>query len=248
MNAKIDPAASDDSAASSGAASASAGTESQRTSPATAQRKPRLALFVATAAGLGYLPKAPGTWGSLVGVAIAFVLLHAWQILLVPMIYFFGPKPAESSFVGQTFITSTYPFNPNLIPSVLGLILIAAIGVWTSELVSQRFHEKDPQYVVIDEVSGQHLTLLLGCLLPASATRPGLIWIGAPAGTLVWPNLLNWKYLLLGFILFRVFDIWKPFPARQAESLPGGWGIMADDWVAGIYAAIGLWLARAAGL
>jgi len=59
---------------------------------------------------------------------------------------------------------------------------------------------------------------------------------------------LNWKYLLLGFILFRVFDIWKPFPVRQAESLPGGWGIMADDWVAGVYAAIGLWLARAAGL
>jgi phosphatidylglycerophosphatase A len=54
--------------------------------------------------------------------------------------------------------------------------------------------------------------------------------------------------LLLGFILFRIFDIWKPFPARQAESLPGGWGIMADDWVAGVYAAIGLWIARAAGL
>ena len=59
---------------------------------------------------------------------------------------------------------------------------------------------------------------------------------------------LNWKYLLLGFILFRAFDIWKPSPAREAESLPGGLGIMADDWVAGIYAAIGLWIARAAGL
>ena len=58
----------------------------------------------------------------------------------------------------------------------------------------------------------------------------------------------NWKYLLLGFILFRVFDIWKPFPARQAESLPGGLGIMADDWIAGIYAALGLWIARAIGL
>ena len=58
-------------------------------------------------------------------------------------------------------------------------------------------------------------------------------------------GLPNWKYLLLGFILFRVFDIWKPWPVRQAEKLPGGWGIMADDWVAGIYAALGLWLARA---
>ncbi len=59
---------------------------------------------------------------------------------------------------------------------------------------------------------------------------------------------VNWKYLLLGLILFRVFDIWKPFPARQAESLPGGLGIMADDWIAGIYAALGLWIARAIGL
>lgn len=49
---------------------------------------------------------------------------------------------------------------------------------------------------------------------------------------------LYWKTYLFGFILFRLFDIWKPFPARQLEQLPGGWGIMADDWMAGIYAAI----------
>ncbi len=85
--------------------------------------------------------------------------------------------------------------------------------------------KKDPQIVVIDEVSGQLISYLaIGAAVP------------------------NWKYLLLGFILFRVFDIWKPFPARQAESLPGGWGIMADDWIAGIYAALGLWAARAMGL
>ncbi len=77
---------------------------------------------------------------------------------------------------------------------------------------------------MIDEVSGQMLTYAFALVVG------------------------NWKYLLLGFILFRILDIWKPFPARQAESLPGGWGIMADDWVAGVYAAIGLWIARAAGL
>jgi phosphatidylglycerophosphatase A len=49
---------------------------------------------------------------------------------------------------------------------------------------------------------------------------------------------LYWKTYLLGFILFWALDIWKPFPARQLERLPGGWGIMADDWMAGIYAAI----------
>ena len=56
-------------------------------------------------------------------------------------------------------------------------------------------------------------------------------------------SLLNWKFLLAGFILFRLFDIAKPFPCRRLENLPGGWGIMADDWMAGIYAAICLRLA-----
>jgi len=50
--------------------------------------------------------------------------------------------------------------------------------------------------------------------------------------------LLYWKTYLLGFILFRAFDIWKPFSARQLERLPGGWGIMADDWMAGIYTLV----------
>jgi phosphatidylglycerophosphatase A len=61
-------------------------------------------------------------------------------------------------------------------------------------------------------------------------------------------SLVNWKYLLLGFVLFRIFDIWKPFPVRQLESLPSGWGIMADDWMAGIYAAILLRVALHFGL
>jgi phosphatidylglycerophosphatase A len=61
-------------------------------------------------------------------------------------------------------------------------------------------------------------------------------------------TLLNWKYLLLGFLLFRLFDIWKPFPVRRLEKLPRGWGIMADDWMAGIYAAILLRVALHFGL
>jgi phosphatidylglycerophosphatase A len=104
------------------------------------------------------------------------------------------------------------------------VLLVSIIGIWAAEKMAIESAVKDPQFVVVDEVSGQMLTYLLAL---------------AP---------INWKYLLLGFILFRAFDIWKPFPARQAESLPGGWGIMADDWVAAVYAAMGLWLARAAGL
>jgi phosphatidylglycerophosphatase A len=102
--------------------------------------------------------------------------------------------------------------------------------------------------VVIDEVSGQHLSLLIGLAIPVWWKPTATVSYDHMLGLISFHSVLNWKYLLLGLILFRVFDIWKPFPARQAESLPGGWGIMADDWIAGVYAAIGLWIARAAGL
>jgi phosphatidylglycerophosphatase A len=215
-------------------------------SPTATQHKPRFALFIATACGLGYIPVAPGTWGSLAGVGVAFVLSQLVQILILPFIF----KSIHFDGIGFDLprAVGKYPFNPNLVPLTLGLLVIAAIGVWASGRAAKFSNTKDPQFVVIDEVSGQHLTLLFGCLLPTSQTSPGMLLFSAPSDTIVWPNPLRWKYLLLGFILFRVFDIWKPFPARQAESLPGGWGIMADDWVAGVYAAIGLWLARAAGL
>ena len=102
-----------------------------------------------------------------------------------------------------------------MLPLGAAAIFMALLGVWASSKAAKFSGLQDPQFVVIDEVSGQLLTYVVAL---------------AP---------LNWKYLLLGFILFRVFDIWKPFPARQAESLPGGWGIMADDWIAGIYAGLG---------
>jgi phosphatidylglycerophosphatase A len=220
--------------------------DSQVALRAETKRKPRFALFIATAGGLGNIPVAPGTWGSVAGVVIAFVLSQFVQILLLPFVinstHFDGVGLDLPRVVGR------YPFNPNLVPLILGFFLIATVGVWASDHVAKFSNTKDPQFVVIDEVSGQHLTLLLGCLLPASQMSRGMFWFSASSDTIVWPNPLKWKYLLLGFILFRIFDIWKPFPARQAESLPGGWGIMADDWVAGLYAAIGLWIARAAGL
>jgi phosphatidylglycerophosphatase A len=209
MNAKTDPAASDDSDVTHSDTSASSSASSHDAPLSVLPRtNPHLALFVATAGGLGYFPKAPGTWGSLVGVAIFgfFDYLSPLEIL---------PNSNHMLWARALWVATW------MLPLTL---FIAAAGVWASSQVEKRFAEKDPQYVVIDEVSGQHLTYVLALALG------------------------SWKYLLLGFILFRVFDIWKPFPARRAESLPGGWGIMADDWIAGIYAAIGLWLARAAGL
>jgi len=172
------------------------------------RRKPRLSLSIATACGLGYLPKAPGTWGSLAGVLIYYLIRAELPASLTSKWISIGPISLQF----PTFVAS------------VAAIAVAVVGVWVSTRVARHARMEDPQYVVIDEVSGQMFTYLFAL---------------APA---------NWKYLLLGFILFRLFDIWKPFPARQAESLPGGWGIMADDWFAGIYAALGLWLARAAGL
>ncbi len=117
----------------------------------------------------------------------------------------------------------TVGFTPAYVQYVI-VVLVAILGVYVADRAAKHAGKKDPQFVVIDEVSGQMLVYF------------------SPF------TVLNWKSWLLGFILFRVFDIWKPFPARQAESLPGGLGIMADDWIAGVYAALGLWIARAAGL
>lgn len=171
-------------------------------------QKPRLSYFLATAGGAGYLPAAPGTWGSLVGILLYWIVCTSLFGNSKLSIFWRG------AYHGQ-------PFSPW---AVLIAVIIALVGVGVSGRVARFSGRKDPQFVVIDEVSGQFLAYLVAL---------------AP---------LNWKYLLLGFILFRGFDTWKPFPARQAESLPGGWGIMTDDWMAGIYAAIGLWIARGLGL
>jgi phosphatidylglycerophosphatase A len=202
--------------------------------PATA-RKPRLALFIATAGGLGYLKPGPGTWGSLLGLLLTWLTT---QLLFVAM----HPDPWHTD---MTFLTSTV-WRP-LLENVLLAMAIGLVGVWCAGTAERSLGQKDPQILVIDEVSGQQITLLLGGawyvpLARLNDPHQGLLW---DPGRL---SLVNWKYLLLGFILFRVFDIWKPFPVRQAEKLPGGWGIMADDWVAAIYAAAGLWIARALGL
>ena len=231
MNAKTDPAAADESTANSHNAP----------QPVPPPTNPHFALFIATAGGIGYFPKAPGTLGSLVGLVLA--VLPYWIFIGLA-----AAITAATSGIGISLTTYNSYSDPFLWAQIALTLFIAGLGVWASDRVATRFREEDPQYVVIDEVSGQHLTLLLGCGLPIWWRAAQPLSNTTPLGLITLHSALNWKYLLLGFILFRVFDIWKPFPARQAESLPGGWGIMADDWIAGIYAAIGLWLARAAGL
>jgi phosphatidylglycerophosphatase A len=98
---------------------------------------------------------------------------------------------------------------PSIVLGAVSLVLFS-VGVWAAGEAEKFFGRVDPGQVVIDEVVGQMLTFLL-----------------IPHAT--------WKWLLGGFLLFRAFDIVKPFPARQAERIPRGWGIMVDDAVAGLY-------------
>jgi len=101
---------------------------------------------------------------------------------------------------------------------LLWAALLTPIGVWSATVVERTTKKVDPSAVVVDEVAGQWLTL---------------------AGAVT----LNWKSWVLALVLFRAFDIWKPWPARRLERLPGGTGIMADDLLAGFYGALVLFLA-----
>ena len=101
------------------------------------------------------------------------------------------------------------------------LLLVTAIllapGIWAAGVVAKQTNQTDPQIVVVDEVIGQWITL-------------------AGAAT------FNWKTWLAAFALFRLLDMWKPAPARQLERLPGGWGIVADDVMAGLYGALAIFV------
>jgi phosphatidylglycerophosphatase A len=226
-------------------------TESPAT-PGASGKKPRLALVIATACGVGYLPKAPGTFGSLVGVATAFLSsVFFLQPASVKALFSLHPDyetvlrhelfPLPGSDVHNAVLALPIFF-------ALGLfVVLGAIGVWSASRAATYAGTEDPQFVVIDEVAGQHLALLLP-LIPIAL--PHLTAHMDLSGFTIFfaLSLVNWKYLLLGFILFRVFDIWKPWPVRRLEKLPRGWGIMADDWMAGIYAAILLRVALHFGL
>lgn len=149
-------------------------------------RKP--GLFIATCGYVGYVPVAPGTAGSIAGLA------------LYGAAGLFGGTQVE---IG-----------------VLAVVL--AVGVWSSAASERHLGETDPGVIVIDEVAGMLITLL--------ALQP------------------TWGGALAGFLAFRFFDVVKPFPARWAERLPGGWGVMADDVIAGLYAHLVLRLLLWAGI
>jgi phosphatidylglycerophosphatase A len=149
--------------------------------------------------GVGYLPVAPGTWGSLVGVGL-YLLARGASLTLF----------AEAGARGW----SLPPLEALRTTTVLVLLIgLTIAGIWAASRTEALLARKDPGVVVIDEVIGQLIAF---------------VFVPAEAGA--------WA-IIAGFVAFRVFDIWKPYPVRRLEGLGGGLGIMADDMLAGFYAA-----------
>jgi len=139
-----------------------------------------LGLFVATCGYLGYIPVAPGTFGSAAGLAI-----------------YAAVRWSASGAVE------------------LGVIVcLLAAGVWSGNVAERHFGGVDPAPVILDEVVGMLITL---ALIP-----------------------VNFTGSIVGFLLFRLLDVIKPWPANRFEALPGGLGVMADDAMAAIYANLAL--------
>lgn len=179
-----------------------------------------------TTFGVGYIPGAPGTYGSAVGVAIYLGV----AALIVRFDEMFPLRAA--SF--QQYMALRWALIPLL------LIAFCLIGVWASGRTAPIFGRKDPSQAVVDEVMGQLITL---CFLPFVSEN-----LSGVTGASWMNSRVAWLLVLLGFLLFRFFDIVKPFPIRTLEMLPGGLGICADDIVAGVYAGICLAIAYAAYL
>lgn len=131
-----------------------------------------------------------------------------------------GFSPFASGTAGSAAALLPWLFMRELpMAWMLGIIVVAfALGVWASNVVIDRLQISDPGVIVWDEFVGQWITLL-----------PLLIW---PA---------HWLWIVAGFLLFRLFDIWKPWPCSWADrSVKGGFGVMLDDALAGVYAGLAL--------
>ena len=123
-----------------------------------------------------------------------------------------GYAPIAPGTIGSLAAALAFLFLPTYLPTfwfLSGLTFLFVIAVWSAGQMADSRHA-DPSEVIIDEVVGMAVTV---AFLPLTVHAIGT-----------------------GFVLFRILDVVKPFPARQAEKLPGGWGIVMDDVIAGIYA------------
>lgn len=162
-------------------------------------KAPRVAWWIATGFGSGYMKPAPGTWGSLAG-------LVAWLLMVAGLHRAGGP------------------WGPwVLLAAPIALTLVA---VWASDRVVSETGQKDPSFIVADEWAGLWFALTPLLFTITVQPQPLSLW----AARLVAP-----------FMLFRLFDIWKPGVVDRAQRLPGGWGVVMDDVLAGLLAALIVW-------
>jgi phosphatidylglycerophosphatase A len=153
--------------------------------------------------------------------------LWAWAVGTFFGIGFLKPGPGTWASVAATLLwgwvnvhlihhwtsgNGHFVWNIGPLLTILAVIISTAIGIPAATRVARETGREDPGHVVIDEVAGQWLTL--------AVCRP------------------DWSHALLALLLFRLFDITKPWPIRKLEALPGGWGIMLDDLAAGLFGLI----------
>lgn len=149
------------------------------------------ATLIGTVAGVGYLRPAPGTWGSLAAIPLAYVLHQA------------GGFPLLSA----------------------ATVVVCIVGYWATAAMTKGQENHDPSEIVIDEVAGQWIALW-------AISYPA--WAHDISITALWPGWIS------AFALFRLFDVWKPGPVGWADHKEGPMGVMLDDVIAGILAAIGV--------
>ena len=178
----------------------SAAAEAERLARGNLTTKTPLDYFAlgVTTFGVGYLPLAPGTWGSMVGVGI---YLAFEQIV--------SSASADFLLKGWTELQIAAWLHAVII---ILFLFFCLLGIWAANRATILFKDKDPQQAVVDEVIGQLITFLFV------------------------PFLVSWHFVLAGFLLFRLFDIWKPYPIDSLQNLPAGIGVCADDILAGVYA------------
>jgi phosphatidylglycerophosphatase A len=151
-----------------------------------------------TTFGVGYLPLAPGTWGSLVAVGFYAVLASTFRTVR----YTANPESPESVVAAIHAI------------SLVAFLVFIFVGIWAASRSIELLGNSDASQAVVDEVIGQLIVFLF---IPFTS---------------------SWLLIGAGFLFFRLFDIWKPYPIDYLQELPGGIGVCADDILAGVYAGV----------
>ncbi|MDT5293703.1 MAG: phosphatidylglycerophosphatase [Acidobacteriota bacterium] len=151
------------------------------------------------------------------GVGLIPLAPGTWGSAVGVGLYLALGRGAEKAF--DYGVTRGLDLSPQTFPLVLttallfAILFVSVVGTWAATRAEKLLAKKDPGAVVVDEVAGQLITFLF------------VPWLAG-----------GWA-VVAGFVAFRVFDIWKPYPIRRLEGLGGGLGIMADDMLAGFYAA-----------